>query len=119
MNLLFIGDVVGRSGRQVIETRLPGLLETYNIDFVVVNGENAAGGFGITEKIFHALIDAGADVITTGNHVWDQREALVFADRQERFEIISYLGTKMRKMYCTPFERLSAQLKLARTVSPK
>ena len=85
MNLLFIGDVVGRSGRQVIETRLPGLLETYNIDFVVVNGENAAGGFGITEKIFHALIDAGADVITTGNHVWDQREALVFADRQGRF----------------------------------
>ncbi len=85
MRLLFLGDVVGRSGRAVVTSRLPGLVADHRIDFVVVNGENAAGGFGITEEIFQALIDAGGDVITTGNHAFDQREALVFAARQERF----------------------------------
>lgn len=85
MRLLFLGDVVGRSGRASVIERLPGLIERYRLDFVVINGENAAGGFGITEEILHALLDAGADVVTSGNHVFDQREALVFADRQERF----------------------------------
>ena len=59
-------------------------IERFRIDFIVVNGENAAGGFGITEAICEELLDAGADVVTTGNHVWDQREALVFIDRQPR-----------------------------------
>jgi 2',3'-cyclic-nucleotide 2'-phosphodiesterase len=81
VRLIFLGDVVGRSGRQVVATRLPSLIDTYRPDFVVVNGENAAGGFGITEAIHGELINAGADVITTGNHVWDQREALVFISR--------------------------------------
>jgi metallophosphoesterase (TIGR00282 family) len=85
VRLLFLGDVVGRSGRAIVAEQLPGLVAKHSFDFVVVNGENAAGGFGITEEIFRALLDAGADCITTGNHVWDQREALVFADRQERF----------------------------------
>lgn len=85
MRLLFLGDVVGRSGRVAVTTTLPGLVEKHRFDFVVVNGENAAGGFGITEEIFQSLLDAGADCVTTGNHVWDQREALVFADRQNRF----------------------------------
>ncbi len=85
MRLLFLGDVVGRSGRAVVAERLPGLIAKHRFDFVVVNGENAAGGFGITEAIFQDLIDAGADCVTTGNHVWDQREALVFAARQDRF----------------------------------
>lgn len=85
MRLLFLGDVVGRSGRTAVSHLLPGLIEKHRFDFVVVNGENAAGGFGITEEIFQALIDAGADCVTTGNHVWDQREALVFAERQGRF----------------------------------
>ncbi len=85
MRLLFLGDVVGRSGRQVVADLLPGLIDNHRIDFVVVNGENAAGGFGITEETFRALLDAGADVVTTGNHAFDQKEALVFADRQERF----------------------------------
>lgn len=81
MRLLFVGDVVGRAGREIVFDRLPGLIETLSADFVVVNGENSAGGFGITEAIHGDLIDAGADVITTGNHVWDQREALVFITR--------------------------------------
>jgi metallophosphoesterase (TIGR00282 family) len=85
MRLLFLGDVVGRSGRTAIKTQLPGLIARHRFDFVVVNGENAAGGFGITEEIFLDLIAAGADCVTTGNHVWDQREALTFADRHERF----------------------------------
>jgi metallophosphoesterase (TIGR00282 family) len=85
MRLLFLGDVMGRSGRTIVTARLPGLIEKHRFDFVVVNGENAAGGFGITEEIFRALLEAGADCVTTGNHVWDQREALVFAERQDRF----------------------------------
>ncbi len=85
MRLLFLGDVVGRSGRTAVTDRLPGLIATHRLDFVIVNGENAAGGFGITEEIVRALLDAGADVVTTGNHAFDQKEALVFADRQDRF----------------------------------
>ncbi len=84
MRLLFVGDVVGRSGRIAIAERLPGLISDLRLDFVVVNGENAAGGFGITEEITQDFLDAGADVVTTGNHVWDQREALVFIERQPR-----------------------------------
>ncbi len=84
MRLLFVGDVVGRVGREIVQAELPRLRERYAIDLAVVNGENAAGGFGITEAIFHEFLDAGADVVTTGNHVWDRREALVFIERQER-----------------------------------
>ena len=83
MRLLFLGDIVGRSGRKAVLDTLPGLVERYNLDFVIVNGENAAGGFGITESICQSILDAGADVITTGNHVWDQKEALVFFQRQD------------------------------------
>lgn len=85
MRFLFLGDMVGKSGRTAVYEQLPGLRSDFNLDFVVVNGENAAGGFGITKSIFEQTIDAGADVITTGNHVWDQREALEFAGREERF----------------------------------
>jgi 2',3'-cyclic-nucleotide 2'-phosphodiesterase len=85
MRLLFLGDLVGRCGRNAVIQRLPGLIADHRLDFVVVNGENAAGGFGITEDILRAVVDSGADAVTTGNHVFDQREALVFAERQERF----------------------------------
>lgn len=84
MRVLFLGDVVGRGGRNALCNELPKLRERYRTDFVIVNGENAAGGFGITESICQDFFDAGADVITTGNHIWDQREALVFIDRQPR-----------------------------------
>jgi metallophosphoesterase (TIGR00282 family) len=81
---LFIGDVVGRSGRAIVNQRLPGLIADWKLDLVVLNGENAAGGFGITEAIFNEFIDAGVDVVTLGNHSWDQREALVFIERSPR-----------------------------------
>ncbi len=80
MNLLFIGDVVGRSGRESVIGRVPELRQRLGLDFVVANGENAAGGYGITGKICKEFYAAGVDVITTGNHVWDQRE------------IVSYIG---------------------------
>src|SRR5919197_3657539 len=81
MRILFIGDIVGRSGRAVLLERLPGLIRDWKLDFVAVNGENAAGGFGITEAIYQDFVDAGADVISGGNHSWDQKEALVFIER--------------------------------------
>ncbi len=85
MRLLFLGDMVGRSGRTAVYEKLPGLISDLKLDFVIVNGENAAGGFGITEEIFHDTIRAGADVVTTGNHVWDQREALDFSSAKTAF----------------------------------
>jgi metallophosphoesterase (TIGR00282 family) len=84
MRILFIGDIVGRTGRAVVLDWMPRLIADWKLDLVVVNGENAAGGFGITEAIYNELIDAGADAVTLGNHAWDQREALVFIERAPR-----------------------------------
>jgi len=84
VRILFIGDILGRSGRAIVVERLPGLVRDWKLDFVVVNGENAAGGFGITETIYQDLTGAGADAITLGNHAWDQKEALVFIERAPR-----------------------------------
>jgi metallophosphoesterase (TIGR00282 family) len=84
LRILFVGDVVGRSGRNAVAEYLPGMIRDWSLDLVVVNGENAAGGFGITEAIYQELLDAGADAVTLGNHAWDQREALVFIERAPR-----------------------------------
>ena len=84
MRILFVGDIVGRSGRHILLDRMPKLIAQWKLDLVVVNGENAAGGFGITEAIYNEFIDAGADAVTLGNHAWDQREALVFIERAPR-----------------------------------
>ena len=81
MRILFVGDVVGRAGRTAIAEYLPGMVRDWALDLVVVNGENSAGGFGITEAIYQEFLDAGADAVTLGNHSWDQREALVFIER--------------------------------------
>ncbi len=85
MRLLFLGDMVGKAGRMAVFDRLASLIDQYDVDFTVVNGENAANGFGVTEAIFNQTMDAGADVMTTGNHVWDQKEALMLADTDHRF----------------------------------
>ncbi len=82
MRLAFFGDLVGKAGRTAYINALPEMRERLKADLVVVNGENAAGGFGITEDIFGKLRDAGTDVVTLGNHAWDQREALVFIERE-------------------------------------
>ncbi|UUX51722.1 TIGR00282 family metallophosphoesterase [Nisaea acidiphila] len=84
MRVLFLGDVVGRAGREAVHDRLPELRERLSVDFAIVNGENAAGGFGITPDIAEALFDAGADVITTGNHAFDKREILTYFDAEPR-----------------------------------
>lgn len=81
MRLLFLGDVVGRSGRAAIAEHVPKLRQKLQLDFVVANGENAAGGFGLTEAIAQDFLDAGVDSITLGNHSFDQREALIFIER--------------------------------------
>jgi 2',3'-cyclic-nucleotide 2'-phosphodiesterase len=84
MNLLFIGDVVGRPGRRAVGQWLPALRREVEADFVVVNGENSAGGFGITPEIFEELTAAGADVVTGGNHIWHTREAPALLDGEPR-----------------------------------
>src|SRR5881392_4192161 len=84
MKLLFIGDVVGSTGRRVVEQLMPGLRESEQPDFVVINGENAAGGVGITPKVATALFDAGADAITLGNHAFRHRDVYEYLDRNER-----------------------------------
>ena len=76
MRVLFLGDVVGRSGRSAVCADLPGLRADLKLDAIVVNGENAAHGFGLTTKIYEELLAAGADVVTTGNHAFDQKEML-------------------------------------------
>jgi len=84
MRLLFCGDVVGRAGRRLLLERLPGLRRDLRLDAVIVNGENAAGGFGITPAICREFYEAGCDVITTGNHVFDQRELIGYLDGDPR-----------------------------------
>jgi metallophosphoesterase (TIGR00282 family) len=84
MRILFVGDIVGRSGRNIVHERMPGLIRDWKLDLVVVNGENSAGGFGISETIYRELLDVGVDAVTLGNHAWDQKEALVFIERAPR-----------------------------------
>lgn len=84
MRILFLADIFGRPGREALAERLPDLQELYEPDFVVANAENAAGGAGITSKICRRLLEAGVDVITTGNHVWKQKEVFPFLDESDR-----------------------------------
>jgi metallophosphoesterase (TIGR00282 family) len=84
MRIAFFGDVVGRSGRDGVSDHLPELRRRLALDFVIVNAENAAAGFGITENTARELFDAGADCLTLGNHSWDQKEALTYIVREPR-----------------------------------
>lgn len=84
MNILFIGDIVGKSGRGAVYARLPFLKEKYQIDLTIANGENTAHGKGITEKLYHELLDQGIDVITLGNHAFSKADILSFIDKSER-----------------------------------
>lgn len=84
MKILFIGDVVGKAGRTAVKAILPELAARYEIDFIIANGENLAGGFGITEKVASEIFNAGIHVITTGNHVWDKKEALTYTAKESR-----------------------------------
>jgi hypothetical protein len=84
VRILFVGDIVGRSGRAILLAELPRLRTSLALDAVIVNAENAAGGYGLTAAIAGELFGAGADMLTMGNHVWDQRELIGHIDREPR-----------------------------------
>ncbi len=78
MNILFIGDIVGKPGRNIALSLLPALKSKYSINYTIANGENSAGGYGITPDIARALLDMGVDLITTGNHIWEHKEIIPY-----------------------------------------
>ncbi len=80
MIILSIGDVIGKPGRQTVQKLLPGLRKQYNIDLVIANSENAAGGLGLTSSTANELLNAGVDILTSGNHIWDQKEIIPYLD---------------------------------------
>ncbi len=82
MRILFIGDIFGRPGRNIVKDRLRGLVSEHKIDIIIANGENAAAGFGITPSLAEELFELGIDVITTGNHVWDKRELIEYFESE-------------------------------------
>src|ERR1700686_2082973 len=84
LRVLFLGDIVGEPGRSTVIARLPELKQKHEIDFIIVNGENAAGGRGITGKITIDLLRAGVSVVTTGDHIWDQKDIFAFIDTEPR-----------------------------------
>lgn len=84
MKVVYLGDIMGRSGRKIVAEKLPEIKERLKPDFIVVNGENAAAGFGITSKIAKELFEIGVDVISTGNHVWDQKETKTYINTEKR-----------------------------------
>lgn len=84
MRIAFFGDVVGRAGREALSEHLPGLRRQLDLEFVIVNAENASGGFGVSENSARELFEAGADCLTLGNHSWDQKEALTYIVREPR-----------------------------------
>ena len=85
MNILLLGDIMGPSGREALIKKLPNLIKQKKLDFVIVNGENAAdSGVGITKKIVDEFLELGVDVITTGNHVWDQKETMEFITSEKK-----------------------------------
>ena len=80
VRILFIGDIIGKPGRQAVSRLLPGLRHEYDVDLVVANGENAAGGFGLTLETAQEILRSGADVITSGGHIWDRKEMIPHLD---------------------------------------
>lgn len=100
MKILAIGDVVGKAGRKAVISRLPELKKRLKLDFIVVNGENASHGFGINRKICNALFTAGADVITMGNHTWDNKEIFSFIEEETRIiRPMNYLENSIGRGY--------------------
>lgn len=85
MKILFIGDIVGQPGRNAVKTLLPKLREQHALDFIIANGENSAGGSGVTPKTAGEIFSAGVDVITSGDHLWDQKEVMELLANEKRF----------------------------------
>lgn len=84
MKVLFIGDIIGKAGRRALREGLSGLVDRFNIDFVIANVENAAGGFGITEEVCEEILSMGVNVMTSGNHIWDKKESIQYIIKERR-----------------------------------
>jgi 2',3'-cyclic-nucleotide 2'-phosphodiesterase len=84
MRILFIGDIIGKPGREAIRALLPNIVDKFKTDVIIANGENAAAGFGITEQTASEIFACGIDIITTGNHVWDKKEAVTYLEKERR-----------------------------------
>jgi 2',3'-cyclic-nucleotide 2'-phosphodiesterase len=135
--LLFLGDIVGEPGRRGLLGTLPSLLDQHSPDLVIANGENAAGGLGITERIARGLLEAGVDVVTTGNHVFRHREVYGFLDSSDRivrpanylesnpgrgytvvekkgvrWAVVNLSGSVYLQVACSPFQEVDRILKL-------
>ena len=135
MRVLMIGDIVGKPGRRAVRTLLPGIKNEFGVDLVVANAENSAGGFGLTPSTSDELLDAGVDVITTGNHVWDQQEIIEYLDSEapvlrplnfppglpgrgylifQDVLVVNIIGRVFMKDYDCPFRAMDSLLKGAR-----
>lgn len=84
MNILFLGDIIGNPGRKAVKSLLPSVIKDHSVDMVIANGENAAGGFGITESVAEELFYNGVDVITSGNHIFDKKDVIPYLDQVDR-----------------------------------
>src|ERR1039457_1897798 len=84
VKILFVGDIIGKTGRQALSRELHRLIDRHRVDVVIANGENAAGGFGLTEEVAGELFKLGIDILTSGNHIWDKKEALDYLRREEK-----------------------------------
>ena len=105
MKVLMIGDIMGEPGRRAVARLLPKLIAKHEIDVVIGNGENVAGGFGITPDLMDDLFDLGVSVITTGNHAWDKKEILeVFPRRPSRTASMSGAGSVTGAEHCGPMQ---------------
>lgn len=99
MNILFIADIIGKPGRRIVKEFLPKIIRQENIDFVIANGENAAGGFGLSANVKDELFGCSINVLTTGNHVWDNKEILQFIDKDDRVIRGANLPVKFGRSY--------------------
>jgi metallophosphoesterase (TIGR00282 family) len=144
MRLLFVGDIVGKPGRAILARALPRLVERDRLDFVIANVENAAGGFGVTRETAEAVLATGVHVMTSGNHIWDKKEALAYIAREPRLlrpinyaagapglgagvfstargpqvAVINAMGRVHMPLVDDPFARLDAELARLREVTP-
>ena len=97
MKILTVGDIVGEEGLKKLKEVLPNLKKKENIDFVITNGENVAGGMGITKKDFDVILNAGTDVVTMGNHTWGKKDVFNFIDHEKQIRPLNYPKGVFRK----------------------
>jgi hypothetical protein len=99
MNILAVGDIVGRTGVDKLKEELPKIINEYNVDFVIVNGENAADGMGLTEKLYREILSAGANIVTMGNHTWAKKDIFSFIDDEKIIRPANYPANNFGKGY--------------------